>query len=171
MTSPQEPDHHAHPSAPPFGGFEPQGAPAPRVERPREVTVAFWVWVSGAVLFSLFALVSFTQLDAATDLLVEGQQYPDIPREQLVPLVTTVLIVTLVLTVVFAVLAVLFAHHARLGKPWARVALTVLACLALAYLVFSANVVTLLLAIIPAVGVGALYTPKAKAYFEAGRYR
>ncbi|GAA2663265.1 MULTISPECIES: hypothetical protein [Actinosynnema] len=172
MTPPQEP-HPSHPysPAPPFTGSGPWEAPAPQVRRPSEVTAAFWVWVSGSALFTLLAASTLTAFDEIVDTVATARPYPGVSEAELVPLVTTALIAALVLIVVFAGLAALFAYHARLGKPWARVALTVLACIALGCLLLAATLPALVIALIPLVGAGALHTTKAKAYFAAGRYR
>lgn len=123
-------------NAPPLAAR--QGLPRPRV-----VTVSCWLWLLAAVLAVVTVALTVGRLDEVRAELGQAVRDSDSSAtsdrvEQVVDLSVLVIVVGGAL---FGVLGALLALRLRAGRRWARLALTIVAVLAVAYgvLVFGAT--------------------------------
>jgi hypothetical protein len=153
---------------------KPAGAPQ-QPERPEQlraplpVQVAFWIWVASAVLSLVLAVLTPQQKSDIINALNNAKPAGIAPNqyEQYANTLITVSIVTLVL---FAALYVFFAYKVRAGRNWARMTLTVLMVLGVAYDAYTGTLLSSGIGLlISAVGVILVYFPSASAYFAANR--
>ena len=109
------------------------------VTAPQTVTVAYWLYIVGAILGLVGAVVvgvliptSITTASGATTQALQGQDTNGVDVGSAVVGVTIASAVfSIVLTVVFSVLLIVFARKMRAGRNWARIVLAVIAVLQL----------------------------------------
>ncbi|WP_433266064.1 hypothetical protein ACQPZF_39790 [Actinosynnema sp. CS-041913] len=172
MTTPQDPDGGQQqpyiPPPPPLSESELQGSSdAPARPVPIEVKVSFWIWIAGAVLSVVGALLALTQREEISEALRATPQFAQSTPEQLDAAVSMTIMFTLVVGIVLAGLYVLFAFKARAGRNWARVVLTVLTALGLLTMLFRPSPSALITSLISVVAVVLLYVPNSKAYYDS----
>jgi len=100
---------------------------------PSQVTIAFWLYLVGALL-SLVSLVIALALTGATKTAVENQlaaQGQHLSASAVNALVDLSVAVAVVFSVVFIVAYILFAMFMRRGANWARIILLILTVLTL----------------------------------------
>jgi hypothetical protein len=146
---------------PPVGGQQPPAKP----KVPREVNIAFAVWVLSTLLSTILqsfggdAFVKEYQRAAA------GQ-----PTAQVDP--NTLKTAFIVGVVIVGLLMLFFAWKMRSGRNWARIVLTVLAVLGLLFQASSVGLsepLALIGVLITIVGLVFMYMPAANAYFAEVR--
>lgn len=106
---------------------------------PQTVTVAYWLYVVGAILGLVGAIVvgvlipnSIAVAGGATTQALQGQDTGGVDVNGAVVGVTIASAVfSIVLTVVYSILFFVFARKFRAGKNWARIVLAVIAALQL----------------------------------------
>ncbi|MBB5954727.1 hypothetical protein FHS29_001297 [Saccharothrix tamanrassetensis] len=174
MTTPQDPDGRQQqpyiPPPPPLSESELQGSPAAgdrHVPVPKEVQASFWIWIAGAVLSVVGALLALTQREEIARALRDSPQSGQLSPAEFDAAVTFSLLFAVAIGVVFAGLYVLFAFKARAGRNWARVVLTVLTALGLLSLLFGPSLFGVVTSLLSVVAVVLLYMPNSKAYFDA----
>ncbi|MFL6140796.1 MAG: hypothetical protein ACJ72N_02855 [Labedaea sp.] len=134
-------------------------------ERPAAVRYAFVVWV----LAGAFGIAN------AVDLFVHKQQIvdtwmrtkdPQVTNEQVVSSVSSLLWMLLLAAVVFTVFFTLFAYKAQEGVRRARLLLTMLCVLSVAfYFTLMRTTFGLTAALLTLIGAAMLYLPKSNEYF------
>ncbi|MGP4015197.1 hypothetical protein [Saccharopolyspora sp. 5N708] len=156
MTSPQNPWQQGGypPGGTPSGGFPqqyPQGGYQPHPQqnpfaappvsaqeigvlpRPMTVEVAFWIAVVIPLIATVLSVVSYLMLQGYVNdsMVSSGSDSTDID-EQISSVVNGVLLIMfIVLTVIYLILTalwILFGFKMRVGRNWARITLTVFAC-------------------------------------------
>jgi hypothetical protein len=149
-----------------------QGKPDEQPEKSRPpvpVLVAFWIWIASAVLSLVSAVLTPREKSEIVNALNTNkpQGLPPSQYEQYANTLITVSIVTLVL---FAALYVFFAYKVRAGRNWARLTLTVLMIIGVAYDAYTGTLLSSGIGLlISAVAVILVYLPPASAYFAAHR--
>ena len=106
---------------------------------PSTVTASYWLYIAGAVLGLIGAIVVLIALPASiaagTDAAGQALQGQDTNGVDVNGAVTGLAIagaiVSVLLTLVFSILTILFARKMRQGKNWARIVLAVFAILQL----------------------------------------
>lgn len=156
MSSPMFPE-----PMPPIGGTEKSGKPA-KPPVPKEVNIAFAVWVLSMVLSSILQIVD-------ADVFVETylKQQSNQPAEAQLS-AGTLNGVYIVAVVAVGLVMLLFAWKMRQGRNWARILLTVLAVTSLllqASTVGVSSVLSVIGVVITATGLVFMYMPPANAYF------
>ncbi|MDR6972179.1 hypothetical protein [Leifsonia shinshuensis] len=115
----------------------PAGAPlADPTAPPRNVNIAFWLFVAGAVLSVISGIITIVAigsqradfLEAVRQSNRNGSANPESVADAVIAGATTWAIITLIF---WAVALVLFAFFMRRGANWARIVLTVLTVLSL----------------------------------------
>jgi type IV secretory pathway VirB2 component (pilin) len=144
------------------------GHQRPAVPEPKEVRLSFFLWLAGAVLLAVSALLMLGDREAALEEARNVPATPGITVEQLESTITAILVFLVIIGVVLAGLMALFAFKARAGRNWARVVLTVLGVVVFLYnLFFAPNFVGLVLLPVLAAAVVTLYLPGSKTYFDS----
>jgi cation transport ATPase len=138
-----------------------------QVRPPVPVRVAFWIWVASAVLSLVSAVLTPREKGEIINALTTAKPQGITPAQygQYANTLITVSIVTLVL---FAALYVFFAYKVRAGKNWARMTLTVLMVIGVAYDAYTGTLLSSGIGLlISAVAVILVYFPSASAFFAA----
>jgi hypothetical protein len=151
---------------PPPMEAEPAAVPAPTA-----VTVSFWIWIAGAALSVVGAILTVANRGA---LLASLHKNPPagVKPDQYESLVNASVTTSVIVAVVFAGLYVFFAYKIKAGRTWARTTLTALTVLSVLFnLFFGASVSTYISVLVAVVAVGLLYTPNARMFFAAARTR
>jgi hypothetical protein len=119
----------AFPSSTPYGSVQPVGP----VSRPRQVQIAFWLFIAAAAVGLIGLIVSVATFPSIRDTAlkqIDAQGTSDVLDPSTVDaIVTTSFVVGIVFAVLWIALYVLFAIFVRKGHGWARwvfVALSVL---------------------------------------------
>lgn len=153
---------------------KPEPAPAapeqPAALRPpASVQVAFWIWIASAVLSLVFAVITPNQKSAIVDALTKAKP-ANIAPNQYEQYANVLIITTIVSLVLFAGLYVFFAYKVRSGRNWARMTLTVLMIIGVAYDAYTGTLLSSGIGLlISAFAVILVYLPSANAYFAARR--
>ncbi|MEU4739466.1 hypothetical protein AB0G02_03235 [Actinosynnema sp. NPDC023658] len=174
MTTPQDPEYRPPqqpytPAPPPLSESELAGYPgqaAPSVPEPKEVRLSFFLWIAGAVLLLVSAILVITQRDVAIQE-ARKTNTAGVTPDQLESAVTAVLWGLVVVGVVLAALMALFAVKARAGRNWARIALTVLGVIVALYHLIGFSLLGLLIVLVVVAAVVTMYLPASKAYFDS----
>lgn len=150
--------------APKYDGPDQQPKPKPAV--PKEINIAFAVWVFSAVVSAIMQAVD-------ADLFVEQfmRQSANQPSAQQLP-PSTIKTMFYFALVAVGLLMLLFAWKMRSGKNWARILLTVLAVFGLltqASAVGMSSVLGVISVVITATGLVFMYMPPSNAYFASFR--
>ena len=145
-----------------------QGEPDAR-RAPAPVLIAFWIWIASAVL-SLVSAVLTPREKSEIVAALNTSKPQGLAPSQYVQYANTLITVSIVTLVLFAALYVFFAYKVRAGRNWARMTLTVLMVIGVAYdaytgTLFSSGIGLL----ISAVAVILVYLPPSSAYFAARR--
>jgi hypothetical protein len=153
VSSPMSPE-----PMPPIGGSEKPAKPPV----PKEVNVAFAVWVLSMVVSTVLQIVD-------TDVFVENyqKQLANLPADQQLS-AGTLKGIYIVLVIAVGLVMLLFAWKMRSGKNWARILLTVLGIASLllqASTVGMSSVLGLVGVVITATGLVFMYVPASNAYF------
>lgn len=153
----------ARTSAPPLSAM--RGLP-----RPLAVTLAFWLWGLAATLAVATAVVAAGRLDALRGEFVrEARENDSSASADTVDRVADLSVLVLVGGgLLLGVLAVLLAAAMRAGKGWARVALVLVALLAVGYAVLvvaPAGWLVLTVAGVAVVAAVCMYLPESKPWF------
>lgn len=125
-----------------LGGLAPYPAPAwppaPPV-KPREVELAFRLWIATIVLGLVGSALVFTFSDPLDQARAraESSGAGTINPAQFSSFLNAVLVVTAILGVIFLVLEVFFVLKMRAGRNWARITLTIFAAISVASTLFS----------------------------------
>ncbi len=171
VTTPQDPDGQQQPyipPPPPLSESELRGSPGgPALPAPKEVQISFWIWIAGAALSVISALLAFTQKDELAKTMRENPGTAGMTPQEFDAAVNFGLIFAVAIGIVLAGLYVLFAFKARAGRNWARVVLTVLTALGLLSMLLSRSLSGLPTTVISVVAVVLLYLPNSKAYFDS----
>ncbi|MEU5691475.1 hypothetical protein [Actinosynnema sp. NPDC020468] len=173
MTYPQEPDGPQQqpylPPPPPLSDAEVAGSTP--LQAPKEVRTSFWLWIVGAAVSVISALLTLTQRDEVEQQLRDTPQGKQLSADQLAAAVNAGLLVAVLVALVFAGLYVLFAFKAKAGRNWARIVLTVLTLLGLLALLRTASVLGVFTNLISVIAIVLLYLPASKAYFDSVKRR
>ncbi|HEY4022280.1 MAG TPA: hypothetical protein VGM75_26565 [Pseudonocardiaceae bacterium] len=138
-----------------------------RVRPPVPVQVAFWIWVASAVVSLVSAVLTPSEKSQIINALTTAKPQGIAPSQyaQYADTLITVSIVTLVL---FAALYVFFAYKVRAGRSWARMTLTVLLVIGVAYDAYTGTLLSSGFGLlISAIAVILVFFPSASAYFAA----
>ncbi|CAM3638386.1 hypothetical protein KIPE111705_18230 [Kibdelosporangium persicum] len=143
-------------------------APEKKPERPpvpKEVNIAFAVWVLSAIVMSVIQLL---------DLNATVEQYlkltADQPEMQAPP--GTIKLMLIFTQIVLTLVVIAFAWAMRSGKNWARALLTAWAVFSLvtqASAVGTTSVIGMVAVVILAAGLVYMYMPPSNAYFRSFR--
>lgn len=138
----------------------------PADERPVPVRYAFMVWVLTGLVAVLNGIVLLANKQRLVEVWTQNKA-PGITDEQVERGATTLLWMFLIAAVVFALLFALFAYKAQGGVGRARIMLTVLCVITVAFYVLilrtTLGLMTAMLAIIATV---LLFLPSANAFFR-----
>lgn len=110
-------------SAPPLSAAD-LGRGTPVGEAPKELRIAYFLWLGVAFLLLVAAVFTFTSYDAALD--AARQANSGLTDEQLKTGVSFFIGAFVVIDLVFAGLFVLFAVKLKAGRSWARLWLMIL---------------------------------------------
>ncbi len=136
---------------------------------PVPVLVAFWIWIAGAVLSLVFAVITVREKAAIVDALTRAKP-PNIAPSQYGEYANVLITTTIVTLVLFAALYVFFAYKVRAGRNWARITITVLVIIGAAYDAYTGTLLSSGVGLlISLVAVILVYLPSASAYFAAHR--
>ncbi|MCE7005597.1 hypothetical protein LWC34_22615 [Kibdelosporangium philippinense] len=140
-----------------------QKPPKPAV--PKEVNIAFWVWVLSAVVSTVLQAID-------VDVVVQQflQQSVGRPEAQLPP--STIKTMLYVGFIAGALLMVFFAWKMRSGRNWARIVITAFAVAGLfsqASAVGFSDWLALVSVVITAAGLVYMFMPPSNAYFRQFR--
>lgn len=137
------------------------------VRPPVPVQVAFWIWVASAVLSLVSAVLTPREKGEIINALTTAKPQGITPA-QYEQYANTLIIVSIVTLVLFAALYVFFAYKVRAGKNWARMTLTVLMVIGVAYDAYTGTLLSSGIGLlISAVAVILVYFPSASAFFAA----
>jgi heme/copper-type cytochrome/quinol oxidase subunit 2 len=148
-----------------MSGGNPAGPP------PKEVQASFWLWIAGAVLSVISALLVLTERDTVVDQVRATPDGASLSQEQVDSLVLVTLLIAVVVSLVVAALYVLFAFKARAGRNWARIVLALLTAVSLLFQLTSVSILGLLVALIGVVATVLLFLPASNQYFTAAQRR
>ena len=138
------------------------------VERPPVVRYAFVVWVLAGVSGVVNGIVMLANKQQLIDRWIKTRQ-PDITDEQIASGASTLLWMFLIAAVVFAVMFTLSAYKAQDGIRRARLMLTVLCLITVAfYTLVLPTALGVLTALLSAAGTVLLYLPAANLFFRPG---
>jgi hypothetical protein len=138
-----------------------------RLRPPVPVRVAFWIWVVSAVLSLVSAVLTPREKGEIINALTTAKPQGITPA-QYEQYANTLIIVSIVTLVLFAALYVFFAYKVRAGKNWARMTLTVLMVIGVAYDAYTGTLLSSGIGLlISAVAVILVYFPSASAFFAA----
>jgi len=142
--APPPPADRGFPSAPPpppagygapaWGDGAPVVAPS---EPPRTVTIAFWLYIAGAVLSVISGIITIAIVSGSRAQLLSAVQRPGInlrgatPQQAADAALVVAIVFTIVTLLFWAITLVLFAFFLRRGANWARIILTILTVLSL----------------------------------------
>ncbi|MCO1579275.1 hypothetical protein M8C13_26335 [Crossiella sp. SN42] len=130
------------------GQYLPPGMPGGggAIARPQQVELAFWVWIAGAVVSLIGAVLSYigSREQIAKMLDFQRSQASNLPPELQQRVQQTAeniggagLIIGMVFTIIMVGLFVMFALFMRNGRNWARIVLTVLGGIGIVASLFS----------------------------------
>jgi len=111
-------------AAPPLSAAELGGSGAPVGEAPKELRIAYYLWLGVAFFLLVAAVLTLTQYSAALD--AARQANSGLTDEQLRTGVAFFLGAFVLLDAVFVGLFVLFAIKLKAGRSWARLWLMIL---------------------------------------------
>ncbi|ONI73215.1 hypothetical protein ALI144C_45640 [Actinosynnema sp. ALI-1.44] len=131
---------------------------------PKEVNIAFAVWVFSAVASAIVQAVR--DADVFVDQFM--RQYANQPAAQQLPQGTVKTMFYIALVVV-GLLMLFFAWKMRSGRNWARILLTALAVFGLVATVGLTDWLTLASVVVTATGLVYMYMPASNAYFRSFR--
>jgi hypothetical protein len=152
------------PAAPPI-----EPTPAEPLRPPVPVQAAFWIWIAGAVL-SLVSAVLTPREKASIIGALRSAKPAGIPPNQYEQYAQTLIVVSIVTLVIFAGLYVFFAYKVRSGRNWARMTLTVLMVLGVAYDAYTGTLLSSGIGLlVSVVAVILVYLPQSAAYFARVR--
>ncbi|MGN6762662.1 MAG: hypothetical protein ACTHJI_15195 [Leifsonia sp.] len=120
--------------APAWGDGAPVVAPS---EPPRTVTIAFWLYIAGAVLSVISGIITIAIVSGSRAQLLSAVQRPGInlrgatPQQAADAALVVAIVFTIVTLLFWAITLVLFAFFLRRGANWARIILTILTVLSL----------------------------------------
>jgi cytochrome bd-type quinol oxidase subunit 2 len=138
----------------------------PANERPAPVRYAFMVWVLAGIIAVLNGIVLLANKQRLVDVWTQNKA-PGITDEQVARGATTLLWMFLVAAVVFALLFALFAYKAQEGVRRARVMLTVLCVVTVAfYILILRTSLGLMAAMLSIIATVLLYLPSANVFFR-----
>jgi hypothetical protein len=128
------------------------------------VQVAFWIWVAGAVLSLVYAVLVGDITNPSNGVTSSG-----LTQAQYAQYVHTLVVVTIVELVVLAALYVFFAYKVRAGRNWARMTMTVLVVIGVAFDAYTGSLFTISggVLLISVIAVVLVYLPASNAYFAA----
>ncbi|BDZ46521.1 hypothetical protein [Naasia aerilata] len=124
-------------STPAFPASTPYGAPQPvgPVARPKQVEIAFWLFLGAALVSLISLIVSVATFPAVRDTAlkqIDAQGNSDVLDPSTIDaIVTTSFVVGIVFAVLWIALYVLFAIFVRKGHGWARWVFVALSALSL----------------------------------------
>ena len=134
-------------------------------ERPAPVRYAFVVWVLAGAFGIANVVDLFVHKQQIVDVWMRTKD-PKVTNEQVVSSVTALLWMLLVAAVVFTVFFTLFAYKAQDGVRRARLLLTMLCLVSVAfYVTLMRTTFGLTAALLTLIGAAMLYLPKSNAYF------
>lgn len=141
---PPPPSDRGYPSAPPpppagygapaWGDGTPVVAPS---EPPRTVTIAFWLYIAGAVLSVISGIITIITVSGSRAQFLSAieQQNANLrgatPQQAADAALVVAIVFTIVTLLFWAITLVLFAFFMRRGANWARIILTILTVLSL----------------------------------------
>lgn len=126
--------------------------------------VAFWLWIFGALGSLVYAVLVGDLSSSLSGANVSAANRADYERYVHVLVATTI-----VEQLVLAGLYVLFAYKVRAGRNWARMTMTVLVLIGVAFDAYTQSLLTIGggVLLISAVAVVLVYFPAANAYFAS----
>lgn len=143
-----------------------EAASRPDRERPAAVRYAFVVWVLAGVLGVVNAVILLLSKQDLIDYSIKNNKNPNISNEQIANGATALLWSFLVGAVVFAVFFTLFAYKAQDGVRRARLMLTMLCIVTVAfYFLVLRTVPGLTVALLALAATTLLYLPKSNQFF------
>lgn len=167
-------------AAPPPYGSDQYGQYGVPPQRPKEVDLAFWLWVASIVVGVVGAVVAFSQLDALVQQALDAQGLGADPavRDAARAGAFIGVVVGSVIGLIVVGLELLFAFKMRAGRNWARITLTVIGAIGilLSLVGFAqpqpgATVITGVLGLLlTAAAIVAMFLPGAKPWFQRPRY-
>ena len=138
----------------------------PQSDRPAPVRYAFVVWVIAGVLSIVNAVIMLANKQELIDYSIKQNKDPNINNDQIINGANTLLWMFMVAAVVFAVLFTLFAYKAQDGVRRARLMLTMLCVVTVAfYFLILRTVPGIMVALLALVATVMLYLPKVNQYF------
>jgi peptidoglycan/LPS O-acetylase OafA/YrhL len=134
------------------------------------VRYAFVVWVLAGMVGILNAVLLLVFKQDLIDTAIKNKKDPKITNEQIINGTNTLLWMFLVGAVVFAALFTLFSYKAQDGARRARLLLTMLCLVTVAfYFLVLRTTFGLMTALLALAATVLLYTPKAAEYFRPGK--
>lgn len=138
----------------------------PAEQRPAPVRYAFVIWVVAGVLSITNAIIMLANKQELIDYSIKQNKDPKISNDQIINGANTLLWMFMIAAVVFAVLFTLFAYKAQDGVRRARLMLTMLCVLTVAfYFLILRTVPGIMVALLALIATVMLYLPKVNAYF------
>ncbi|HEV8555231.1 MAG TPA: hypothetical protein VGR06_02385 [Actinophytocola sp.] len=166
---PDEPDERPaeYPPAPPVMPTAAEDAAAqPYQAKPAPVRYAFVVWVLAGVLSIVNAVILLLNKQELIDFSIQQNRNPNITNEQIASGATTLLWMFLIAAVVFALFFTLFAYKAQNGARRARLLLTMLCLVTVAFYFFVLRTIPgLTVALLCLAATVLMYLPKANEFF------
>jgi hypothetical protein len=100
---------------------------------PKQVTIAFWLYIAAAVLSLIALIVSLTTVDALKSTMRQQleKQGSDVSNGTIDAAVSAGVTVSVVLGILYLAAFVVFAYFMRRGANWARIVLLIITALSL----------------------------------------
>lgn len=159
-------------SLPPYQAASSGAASGAHPVPPRQVTLAFWLYIAAAALSIVSLIISLTTLGPAREsaqrqLEASGQS---ISGGTLDAIIAGTVVIGVVFAIIWVAVYVLFAFFMKRGANWARIVLTIIAALSLLNILSSYGVGALqaLTAIVATV---LIWLRPASEYFRAVKER
>jgi peptidoglycan/LPS O-acetylase OafA/YrhL len=163
-------DNEPRPEPPVMPTAEEAELDRPDGEPPKTVRYAFVAWVLAGMVGIVNAVVLLVYKQELIDTAIKNKRDPNITNEQIANGTNTLLWMFLVGAVVFAALFTLFSYKAQDGARRARLLLTMLCLVTVAfYFLVLRTTFGLMTALIALAATVLLYTPKASEYFRPGK--
>ncbi|HEY3751253.1 MAG TPA: hypothetical protein VGL80_18840 [Pseudonocardiaceae bacterium] len=133
---------------------------------PGPVLISFWILIASAALRAVIAVITLADWQGFVNAQLRNPLPANTTVVQAREAIHTFLTVNVTLDLLFAVLYVFCAYKIKVGRNWARIALTVVVVLfALFNILGGTDIVTVISILVELVAVALLYTPTAKPFF------
>lgn len=124
-------------SMPPMASLE-------ELQRPRALVVSFWCWLVGSLLAGAIGALAATKMEPMRSEFarVAAERDPDAPQTTIDQVASASVLVVIGAGLLLALLGLLLAGALRSGRGWARVLLTVVALMGVAYAALVSSALT-----------------------------